>query len=741
MNLLAYCFRPSCHKRCQFLRLALSWCIVMLAVVSTRGQITNVRIGWCETYKLGRWTPIAVDMKLSAPMTGKLVISARDGEGIWYDITTADPLTLKPGQVTVTTYARLGINDQIQVRWIPDNGGAPLNYVREVTERPVTAWQQLVVSLGSDVSIAEAMQRLRREPDETVMGVHVSDPSTLPEQWYGYDGVDVLVITTSQLDWIRSLDDQRKSALHGWVEQGGRVLVSVAKQAEELSAADEFLSEWIPGPYQRNMMQSQTSSLEELADATQRLDLLAQDSVGRVEGILTPVFEVQDGVVATEEGFGRDRSAWVIRRAHGLGIVTLLLADLDQPPLDRWPARAQLVAKLVQGMLPGAPARRDSTSRDRGLQSQLGYFDLTGQLRAALDKFPGVRSVPFALVAGLAGVFVLLIGPVDYFLLRRLGLRMQLSWVTFPLLAMATCVGIFLCARQWKGTSVVVNEVHLVDMSLEASNIRGTSWTHIFTPRTDRVSLDLQPHAERLRGDSRVSGVLLSWQGLPGTGFGGMSAPTRYGAFLDPYEVSRKGTASDPRMEVRELSMPQWSSRAFSGAWWGQLGDGSQAGQLAVSREGVLTGTLRNPLDVTLRDCAVCFGRWYYELGKLGPGDEFSFDDVQNYDLRSRLTRRVIFDSTKEMNSPWDPTSDDIGRIMEMYMFHEAAGGREAYTNLLHRYDGGLDMSDMIQLHRAVAYGRTEDRVCSVEVGGVDASKVRQVRHVFYRLVIPVKEL
>ncbi len=161
---------------------------------------------------------------------------------------------------------------------------------------------------------------------------------------------------------------------------------------------------------------------------------------------------------------------------------------------------------------------------------------------------------------------------------------------------------------------------------------------------------------------------------------------------------------------------------------------------MSVSAEGVLTGTLRNPLDVTLRDCAVCFGRWYYEVGRLGPGDEFSFDGAQNKDLRSRLTRRIIFDSSKEMNAPWDPTNDDIGRIMEMFMFHEAAGGREAYTNLLHRYDGALDMSDMLQLKRAVAYGRTEDSVCSIAVDGVDAEKVRHVRHVFYRLVIPVAD-
>ncbi len=574
--------RWSCHQTCRFARCVLALAITLSWAPGVSADITGLRIGWCETYKLGRWTPIAVDMKLSQAVAGHIVISALDGEGIWCN-TSTDELTLGAGSVTVTTYARLGINDQIHARFVPRDGGAALEFVRPVTERAITAWQQLVVSLGADVSITAAMQGLRREPDETAVGLHVANSSDLPDQWFGYDGIDALVVSTGELDWIRSMTAAQKSAIHQWVAQGGRVLVSVARHAPELAAPGEFLADWVPGPFLRHVLQRQTSSLEELADSAQRLDLLAQDSVGRFEGILTPVFDCRDGVVK-EEGFGRDRAAWVIRRAHGLGMVTLLLADVDQSPFDRWSARARLLGRLVEELLPGKATSREDARRERGVLSQLGYFDLTGQLRAALDKYPGVRVVPFALVAGLAGIFVLLIGPVDYFVLRRLRIRMQLSWVTFSLITLTTCLGIALLARQWKGTSLVVNEVHLVDVAVETANLRGTSWTHIFTPRTDRLSIRLVPHAEKLRPGSSVNGVLLSWQGLPGSGFGGMSAPTRYGAFLDPYDVYQHGTASSPRMEIRELAMPQWSSRAFSGMWWGSVGASPDAGEVVGLR-------------------------------------------------------------------------------------------------------------------------------------------------------------
>ena len=61
-----------------------------------------------------------------------------------------------------------------------------------------------------------------------------------------------------------------------------------------------------------------------------------------------------------------------------------------------------------------------------------GYNDLAGQLRSALDRFDGVRLVPFWLVAGLIVVYLLLIGPGDYFFLRKLVGRMEWTWLTFP---------------------------------------------------------------------------------------------------------------------------------------------------------------------------------------------------------------------------------------------------------------------------------------------------------------------
>ena len=75
------------------------------------------------------------------------------------------------------------------------------------------------------------------------------------------------------------------------------------------------------------------------------------------------------------------------------------------------------------------PRRRKAR---RPIRRRYGYTDLSGQLRSSLDKFTGVKVIPFALVAMMIVGYILLIGPGDYFLLKKVFRRMEWTWFTFP---------------------------------------------------------------------------------------------------------------------------------------------------------------------------------------------------------------------------------------------------------------------------------------------------------------------
>ncbi len=118
----------------------------------------------------------------------------------------------------------------------------------------------------------------------------------------------------------------------------------------------------------------------------------------------------------------------VIRTARGLGQVVFLAADLDQPPLSRWSDAVAAGRPLAR------PAHRSRLppAEEHAAGVTFGYSDMAGQLRSALDQFRGVRLVPFWVVAAVLIGYILLIGPGDYFFLRKVVGRMRWTWLTFP---------------------------------------------------------------------------------------------------------------------------------------------------------------------------------------------------------------------------------------------------------------------------------------------------------------------
>jgi hypothetical protein len=322
---------------------------------------------------------------------------------------------------------------------------------------------------------------------------------------------------------------------------------------------------------------------------------------------------------------------------------------------------------------------------------------------------------------------------------------MSLTWLTFPLIVAATCLLAGWLAQRWKGDEVRVNEVHLVDIDGRAGEYRGTTWTHIYTPRTQELSVSLWPQPERLVPSAVEQGTALAWQGLPGNGFGGMSAASRHGAFLRPYEIylEQAGVSAG----LRQLSMPKWASRSLSGVSYGKCTAPLEMGVIAVNRDGLLQGEIKNSLTVPIRDAAICFGRWYYRIGELEPNETFRLESGTPKDLRTHLTKRTFLSSdatqdatkgSRELATPWDPESQDLAPIMQMVMFHDAAGGRSGYTELLHRFEGSLDMSDLIKTNRAVLFGKVARGVSAVALDGNPHTDNKGQRLTYCRVVFPV---
>jgi hypothetical protein len=341
-------------------------------------------------------------------------------------------------------------------------------------------------------------------------------------------------------------------------------------------------------------------------------------------------------------------------------------------------------------------------------------------------------------VAGLVAVYVLLIGPADYFLLKKVR-RMHWTWISFPLLSILFCLLIYWLVTQRSGDRLHINQVDVVDVDMETSVARGNSWTHIYSPVAQTFQLTLQPHPPWGTADDEIQGRLLTWQGLPGAGLGGLDSGVPTALFPKPYTVflpSRQDSRSGGAVEAMPITVS--GSKSLFGQWWSE--GGLRVDQrLTINRNGLLSGSLSNPLAIDLSDCRVLYQNWIYPLaGGLRSGQSVSFDGVKPKNLEWHLTRRRVVD-TQDVKTNWDPGGTDVPRMIEMMMFFEAAEG-DAYTKLTHQFQRSLDLSDHLRGGRAILVGRGPELASELTRGGSSLRDNYDRHWAFYRLLFPVDQ-
>ncbi len=695
-------------------------------------SIQECGLGMGGTSKLGCWVPIRVTLSADGPIVGRLIITAPDGEGI--PCRFAGPvMTLAGGQEKVTQLIRIGREAaRLQVRFTDEQGvtdlASPFRLRLDVGDT-VRATQQLIVCLGEDPELEQALRLRPRRVSESFRVARVTSPQELPERWLAYDGVDVIFLSTGNPSFVESLLPAQWEALESWVSLGGKLLLSVGTHGETLLAAGQPLARLVPGKFAALIRLREASELQSFAQSTQRIDLLWRDLPRDEWGLVTARLVDLRGQVGAAEGAGKRRTAWSVRAAHGLGTVSFLACDIDLPPIRDWNGRSRLILKLVSELL--GSDLDDQAEQNNFAGSDLGFDDLSGQLRAGLGQFPGVRLVPFSLIAFLAAIFVFWIGPLDYFLLKRYVGRMEWTWFTFPL---AICVmgGVAVgLVRSWKGDKPKETIVEIVDLDVAGNQARCDLWTDFFLPVAGHYDFT----ARSRFSDVAAAGEVLAWQGLPGTGFGGMRNQTPAALFSDAYTVR---FLSPSVAEVAGRPVPTAATCRLRGVWWGSC-DLTEAGTLAAGRQDSLVGEIRNPLQVSLLEAILCHGRMYYAVGTLEPGQTFVVDELTRpANLRYRLTRRKQM-IDKEMTTPWQKDSLDVPRICEMMMFHQKAGGR-GYTDLLNRYEGRIDLSQHLDTGAAVLVGKLPDPATELTMDGKPLEAATVQRWSYVRLVYPVQQ-
>jgi hypothetical protein len=713
-------------------------------VVGFRSFVAEEALG---RFKVGLWTPIAVDLQAGPRglSNAELSVETPDSEDVATIYKVAIGALEKNERRTVLTCTKPGNSDGRFRLTIRQNGREVMGPMTAPVQVPMDLAGRLYLTLGARLPALQdalvALQHKRPELGENQdkrdtfprFAAFETDPSRLPTLALGYDAVDLMILMTTDNNLVQGLlrDADRLKAIAHWVRQGGRLIVSVSWEHQaEVSRLLQAPAWQPPVPVVPPAVpRVKDNALADLSDAAQwahvgmRFPTPGEDPV--------PVALLQDG--------NKPRAEWdvlsevngqpiITKMPYGRGSITLLAFDLDKGAFARWPGRKEFLKGLVSNLEPRIP--------QAAVNQQAGFVanpsqDLTTQLQTRLDKFD-VPIIPFGWVALFIIIYILIVGPLDYFLLKRVFKRLEWTWITFPTVVLLVSVISYFTAYAVKGRDLKVNKIDLVDFDLRTDSTAdpkayayGRTWFTIMSPRIQSYTIGIEPAVSAWWAKSNVpeSAEVVSWMGRPELdGPAAMGRPRAQGWSGRSYEYEQGATG------LSGVPIPVWTTKSFTASWTSRLPRRPVAADVRYYKgDRRVAGTIQCLLPADLEDVWIfyrnhCFSVEGHKLRcskdgsakqtielVVGPGH---VQDIQRWPQQGTL-RPAPFAASGFS----DPTP-----LIKDLMFHERIdSGANQRNQALHR----LDMSWRLQeeqvkitaagIREIIVYGRLAPAAGSIE--------------------------
>lgn len=531
----------------------------------------------------------------------------------------------------------------------------------------------------------------------------IDDVSALASSIEGYAGVDLVFVSTKDFERLANFSEQQSQALVDWVATGGRLVLSVGLNIDRVSEVT-WLRELIPGDVVGRVDRIDPGPLESWVNAQQRLGRLS----------CAEIIPTRGKVLLSAQTAARDSFPLLIRGPYALGQVVVMTTDLDSSEMMDWDGQAGVLTRLFDSDWVRS-ARKDEAV----IGNSLGYNDLAGQLRATLDVYPNVVGGTLSLFALILAVFLLWVGPFDFWFWVKKQDRPSATWLSMVVLTAASCFGIIMLSSVWRPAGVKLNQVSVLDIDTTTGVSRQALWIDSYSGHAS--TYDMTAVASSVDGLSTENSMRLDWLGQPGSGIGGFESTinTDRGmpAFLSN-QSWRSGEILAMEGGVVGVGVPASGTKCFQAVGFYRTGGLKNANRLTTgSGNDLLDGAWANPLDVPLLDAVVLFQNLQYTLKtRIQPGETVTFSIRSRPKDLTRYFQRRQFINENESGQQWDPASrTDLDRLMQLTLFHQAAGGVN-FTKLENRYLKQFDLSDHLELDVAVVFARLEEQPARLEI-------------------------
>src|SRR5487761_205156 len=561
---------PASRRRA-FARAALAFvaaALTLLAASSATPAATNplsivVKVGYSGFVKAQQWIPVTIDVtNQGQDVEGTLEVTTGGGPS-----QTGQPIEAVIYQTQLSLPA--GATKHLRTYLVEDSAPATIS-VRVVANgrvlasadsQPSTAATTLIGVLSDQTAALDGFAAVHPGAI-TANVVHLSG-ADIGDSAMLLRAFDLLVIDDFATD---TLTAAQRTAITDYVQNGGELLLGTgASWRKTLAGVSPAI---LPVQINGTTVLSTASALGNLS---------------RVEIATGPL------PAGAPAWLSEGHRPLLAERLVGGGSVTLATFDWNQDPVATWSGVSVLLRQILvrtvfststQNLGPGYAG-------PFGGSGGISVTERSNALSQVLSNLPAL-DLPSLIVIGLLVLaYVLLVGPINYLVLRALH-RGALAWVTVPLIAILASAGAFGTGLLTKGRSVQTNQVSIIHLQPGWDSAYQESYTGILTPT---------------RGDYNVSVAGAPLLVAPtGSYSGGINA-----------DVIRVGAGNS----ITLPGMIAYTLRAFATEG---LITAPQLSATATFANGKLQGTVRNLSSMPFTDEVVVAGDGYQILPTLAPG-------------------------------------------------------------------------------------------------------------------------
>jgi hypothetical protein len=313
------------------------------------------------------------------------------------------------------------------------------------------------------------------------------------------------------------------------------------------------------------------------------------------------------------------------------------------------------------------------------------------QLIQAVYQLPALALPPTGGLLGIIGAYILIIGPINYLILKRLD-RRELAWITMPVLVITFAGAAFGYGALLKGTDVVVNEVAIVHGAPDATEATAQVYFGVFSPSRAIYRVDVP------------QGALLA----------GPIAGDPFGQATTTLDIIQ-GTGPGEPSAVRNLVVGSGSIRVVR-AQVPVTAPRMKASLKLVN--GSLTGTFENASDEPLESVAVVLGSSVVVLGNVPAHTTKDVKlGVQENPFGASLADQIIGQQFQ------GSTPDAIRQSIRYQMVNQLT------------FDPNGQFSNSLSADQAVIMAFSQDEVLDIKLG---ADAPRQNGNVLYYVPVSI---